>query len=293
MNERDFLIIKYLREFKNVTRTARALFISQPALTMRIKEIEKELNTSLIQSSNKGVLLTQTGLEVANFADEMIDEFDNLKKRIAVIDEKNMGLLRIAAPNIICEYYLPGIIREFKKEYPDIYIEVTVAPSSQVIALAKDNKIDFGFLRNDFGWDAKERNLLTTDYIAAASTTAFDMKDLPEMSRVSYTTDWYYLKLLDLWWDENYKRPPKIDVLVSSLEVCKKMVFAGNGFGFLPTIVLAENEDIYWYLLKGKDNKPIKRHSWLIYKNENISHKLLKRFKEFIIDSKFNDFLSP
>ncbi len=50
MTERDFLILKYLSEFQNITKTAEALFISQPALTARIKQLELELDTKLIQN---------------------------------------------------------------------------------------------------------------------------------------------------------------------------------------------------------------------------------------------------
>ena len=45
MDDRDLLILKYLAEFKNITKTANALFISQPALTKRIQQLEKELGT--------------------------------------------------------------------------------------------------------------------------------------------------------------------------------------------------------------------------------------------------------
>ena len=70
MNDRDLLILKYLHTFNNITKTANALFISQPALTARIKQLEQELGTKLIYSSNKGIYLTATGLEAAAFAQD-------------------------------------------------------------------------------------------------------------------------------------------------------------------------------------------------------------------------------
>jgi DNA-binding transcriptional LysR family regulator len=82
MNDRDLLILKYLYEFKNITKTANALFISQPALTIRIKHIEAELNTALICSNNKGIYLTPAGLEAASFAEGALTRFDEFKERI-------------------------------------------------------------------------------------------------------------------------------------------------------------------------------------------------------------------
>lgn len=115
MNERDFLILKYLNEFSNITKTANALFISQPALTSRIKHLEKELNTKLVHTTNKGVLLTSTGLEAAVFADEMLKKIEEFKERLQSIDDEAAGILKIAAPNIIAQYYLPNVIKEFKE----------------------------------------------------------------------------------------------------------------------------------------------------------------------------------
>ena len=79
MDERDFLIIKYLSIFKNITSTANALFISQPALTRRIKQLEKELHTKLIVSSNKGIQLTPTGIEAVAFAEDSLTVNANIK----------------------------------------------------------------------------------------------------------------------------------------------------------------------------------------------------------------------
>lgn len=64
MDERDYLILKYLSRFKNITKTANALFMSQPALTRRIKQMSVELGSELIQSTNKGVQLNRTLAEV-------------------------------------------------------------------------------------------------------------------------------------------------------------------------------------------------------------------------------------
>ena len=111
MNERDLLILKYLHEFKNITKTANALFISQPALTARIKQLDRELNTTLLHSSNKGIFLTSTGMEAAVFADDVLKRLAEFKERIQAIDDENAGMLKLTAPIIICQYYLPQLIK--------------------------------------------------------------------------------------------------------------------------------------------------------------------------------------
>ncbi|MCI6285313.1 LysR family transcriptional regulator [Acidaminococcus fermentans] len=293
MDDRDLLILKYLAEFKNITKTANALFISQPALTKRIQQLEKELGTHLIRSTNKGIALTPTGMETAAYADEALRHYDELKTRITAIDNKNAGIIKLTAPNIICEYYFPTLIKEFKKIYPEVKFSITMAPSSKVVSLMNNNKCHFGFLRNDFGWDESQRIHLATNFIAAASTQPFQLADLANMSRVAYTTDAYYMKMLDLWWDNNFKTPPHTEVLVNSLDLCREMVFSGIGFGLLPSVLLTDAPFLHQMILKDKNGSPIQRHTWLIFKKKNINTPLLKNFLEFIKEREFKEFLQP
>lgn len=290
MNERDLLIFKYLREFKNVTKTANALFISQPTLTTRLKQLESELDTRLVFSNNKGVYLTAAGIEVAEFADETLDRIEELKSRIKAIDDAEAGLIKLAAPNIICKYYLPEFIKAFKVEHPKVKFDIIVVPSSKVVRLMKEGKCHFGFLRDDFGWEGS-KYLLETNYIAAVSTHPFELKDLEHMNRVDYTTDTYYQRMLELWWNETFNKPSRVDIMVNSLDLCKEMVFNGLGFGLLPSIFLSECPEAHSYILKDKDGKPIERNTWLISKPPYELDDLSKRFLSFIEAQSFNSFL--
>lgn len=290
MDTRDLLLLKYLLDFKNITKTANALFISQPALTRRLKQLEKELDTQLIESSNKGITLTPGGVETVLYARQALNDIDTLKKRLAVIDQKTAKQIHLTAPNIICEYYFPTIIRLFRQQYPDIRFSIRMAPSSEVVSDTHDEKADFGFLRNDFGWDEEGKILLTTNYIAAVSLHPFTLQDLSHMSRVAYTTDAYYMKMLDLWWDRNFSSPPQIDVQVSSLNLCIEMVLNGIGFGLLPSVLIPDSPEIYKIILNDQSGNPIQRHTYLIYKKAGINTTAKKNFLSFIKEHPFDDF---
>ncbi|WP_349687429.1 LysR family transcriptional regulator [Acidaminococcus sp. DS4831] len=291
MDENDLLTIKYLSMFKNITKTANALFISQPALTRRIKNMEKELNTHLIVSNNKGVELTTAGKETVTFATQILQEIEQFKKKIEFLEKNNSQIIRLCAPAIICEYYLPSIVRTFKKKYPNVKFIITVAPSSEVVSLMNTDKCTFGFVRNDFGWNKSNQLLLGTNYIVAASTTPFSLKDLAHMNRVAYTTDEYYIKMLDLWWNNNFNTPPHIDVQVNSLDLCCEMVFNGNGFGILPSVLVPDNPNIHCIILKDKSGDPIQRHTYLVYKKEILDDALFFAFFKFMKEHKFSTFL--
>ena len=70
----DFLIIKVLAEEKNMRKAAERLFLSQPALSLRLQSLEKEWNTKLFLRSQKGLTPTPEGEMVIEFASSMIDQ---------------------------------------------------------------------------------------------------------------------------------------------------------------------------------------------------------------------------
>lgn len=291
MDERDYLILKYLSRFKNITKTANALFMSQPALTRRIKQMSVELGSELIQSTNKGVQLTLAGQEAAKYAEASLRALDGLKERLEVINKENNRLLRISAPNIICEHYMPSLIHAFKKEHEEIRIVMNMMPTSKVITALKRHECDFGFIRNDFGWEDNGKILLTTNFIAAVSTEPFELQDLATMNRVAYTTDTYYMKMLDLWWDNHFSTPPHVEIQVNSLNLCREMVFNGFGFGLLPSVLIPDSPRLHKIILRDRNNVPIERHTYFIYSEEAVNTPLKREFLDFIRSSDFSSFL--
>ena len=74
VDERDWQIISLLYKNKNITKTANNLYISQPALTGRIKQIEQDLGVSILTRSNRGVEFTPQGVFAAEFANRLLEE---------------------------------------------------------------------------------------------------------------------------------------------------------------------------------------------------------------------------
>lgn len=290
MEERDWQIIKTLYEQKNITKAARILYISQPALTARLKQIEEFLGTKLLYRGNKGITFTESGEHTVKFANKILAELQEFKEEITNMQEDIVGTLRIAAPSILARYFLPKLLGKFQDLYPKAKFDIQVAQSSDVIGLASAQNIHFGFVRNKFDWNESERVLLTTNYVCAVAAQSFKLEDLPHMVRVDYDTDQYYQNLLDGWWQETFSDSPIIGTRVSNLDLCKEMVFNGLGYGILPSILLEEYPQLYSVPLVHKDGSKVSRKTWLIYKKELLELRLPKVFLEFIKDSDFDSF---
>ena len=116
MEERDWQIIKTLYEQKNITKTARVLYMSQPTLTARIKQIEESLGTKLLYRGNKGITFTETGEYTVKFAEHILGEMQELRETITNMQEDVAGTLRIAAPSILARYFLPKLLGRFPEQ---------------------------------------------------------------------------------------------------------------------------------------------------------------------------------
>jgi DNA-binding transcriptional LysR family regulator len=287
MDERDWQIIKTLYEEKNITKTANILYLSQPALTTRIKQIENKLGVALIYRGNKGITFTSAGERAAIFALKILNETSTFKEELANLGDEIGGILRIAAPSILASYYLPQLLSKFQELYPKVTFDISIAPSSKVLGLMTSKALHFGFLRNDFGWDEHAKLLLTTNYVCAVATKPFKLEDLPNMTRIDYETEVYYRTFLDAWWNDNFKVPPKIGMQVSNLDLSKEMVFKGLGYGLLPSILIDDKPGLYSIPLCDKNGKLLARNTWLIYKKGILSTKLSRTFYEFVKECDF------
>ena len=88
MDHKDWEILKMLSEEKNVTKAAERLYISQPALTYRLKNMEKEFGTKLVVRNPNGILLTHQGEYLLAYALEMIQKLQDTKERIKNMENK-------------------------------------------------------------------------------------------------------------------------------------------------------------------------------------------------------------
>lgn len=90
MDERDWQIIKTLYEQKNITKTAKLLYITQPALSSRIKQIEEDLGVTLLHRSNKGITFTAKGKYAVTVAERVLKNMSHFREKIANIEDEEL-----------------------------------------------------------------------------------------------------------------------------------------------------------------------------------------------------------
>ncbi|QJW47250.1 LysR family transcriptional regulator [bacterium BFN5] len=132
MDSKDWEILKIISEEKSITKAAERLYISQPALTYRLKNMEKEFKTKILIRTSTGILLTSQGEQLLHYANEMLIKMMNIKDRILNESDKISGSLRLGVSSIFAHYRLPALLEQFLTLYPNVKISLKTGLSSKV-----------------------------------------------------------------------------------------------------------------------------------------------------------------
>lgn len=122
MNLQQLRIVREtVRQDFNLTTVAEALFTSQPGVSRHIKELEDELGVEIFVRRGKRLTgLTEPGKELIAVVERMILDSQNLKRIARQFSSGDQGSLAVSATHTQARYVLPGVIREFRREYPRV-----------------------------------------------------------------------------------------------------------------------------------------------------------------------------
>lgn len=281
MEDRDWLILQVLYEQKNITKTAQALFISQPALTARLQQIEKEFSIKIVHRTTKGVHFTPQGEYLAKSASEVLHDLRKLKEQVINVSDRVAGTLRLGASGYLTMYTLPPLLKRFRKQYPDVEFKLTTTWSKDVFNLVYNQEVHIGFISSDYGWQDQKHELFT-EPIYIASMDAINPHDLPKLPRIDYRSDLLIKTMIDKWWRENYTQPPTISMEVDKLETCKEMVRHGLGYGIMPSRMFKDIQNLHKIMLIDKEGNPLLRKASMIYYETSLEIKAMKAFVNFV-----------
>lgn len=281
LDERDWIVLQTLYQEKNITNTAKILYISQPALTNRLKAMEKQFGVRIVIRGRRGVQFTSQGEYLAKSAYEMLWRIQKIKETVLNMEDKISGILRLGVSNFFTDYKLPGLLKLFKNQYPDVEFKVTTGLSSHITHLMYNQDVHIGFVRGDYSWQ-NQKKLLFEESICIASKEEIDIRRLPALPRIDYHTDPLLKTSVDNWWTENYSQPPLVSINVDKADTCKKMVENGLGYAILPSLLINDLDNIYKFEIRTKGGEKIIRKTWMFYHEESLELNIVKAFVEFV-----------
>ena len=149
------MIIEALRVFVTVTeqshfsRAADLLNISQPGVSLHIRNLENELGAKLLHRSPKQVRLTEAGDVMYQKAKQILSLYEEAKQDIHMLQDKVTGAIQIGASFTIGEYVLPRRLAEFAAQYPLVAMQVTIGNTEEIIQAVRSNELDVGLIEGE------------------------------------------------------------------------------------------------------------------------------------------------
>lgn len=146
MADRRLQVFAAVAKHGSFTRAAEHLFMTQPAVTFQIKQLEEQFSTRLLERGHGKVTLTPAGEIVQAFAERILDLSEEMETRVAELTDDLSGPLNIGTSITIANYWLPPIIEEFKHNYPRVIPRVIVGNSLLTEERVAARELDLGFV---------------------------------------------------------------------------------------------------------------------------------------------------
>ena len=148
MADRRLQVFHTVAKQLSFTKAAELLFMTQPAVTFQVKQLEEHFNTRLFERSHGRISLTPAGELALDFSERILNLTGEMEARISELTGQVSGPLLIGASTTIAEYMLPRLLGEFKQLHPETQARLTVANSETIENKVADHTLDLGLIES-------------------------------------------------------------------------------------------------------------------------------------------------
>lgn len=293
MADRRLQVFYTVAKQLSFTKAADILYMTQPAVTFQVKQLEEHFNTRLFERSHGKISLTPAGSLVQGYAERILDLTGEMDARVGELTGQVTGPLLIGASTTIAEYLLPRILGEFKERFPQVQAQLTVANSETVAAKVADHSLDVGLI------EAPSHNPILTTLACCddelvmicapnhalatrASVSAREIADQPYVSREHGSGT---REVVDDFFKDNGVNPDDlhIEMELGSREAIKGAVEADLGVAIMSASTVTKELQLST-LVAVPLNPRLTRELSMVYAPEKFRSKLLDAFINFVED---------
>jgi DNA-binding transcriptional LysR family regulator len=233
------------------TRAAESLFVTQPAVSAAVQNIEEEYSVKLFHRIGRRVELTQAGRLLRVEAQKILDQVELTKRGLRELNNLQQGELKLGSSFTIANYWLPARISQFKQKYPGITIDCTLANADEICDGTANGQFDFGIVSGIV--NAEHASVLEQEVIGQERLQIVVGQTHPWFTQTTvpaqdlYTTTWIMREpgsgaqqsleqSLQAWGLTLANL--NVTLILSSSEMVKAVVESGSGAAALPELMV-------------------------------------------------------
>lgn len=142
----DLAILVRVVDAGSVTRAAEALYISQPAITHRLRKLERTLGTKLVERRGRRLALTEAGQAILPLARQALQILEQIPVAISEVQGLLRGEIILGASTTIGEFLLPKRLTAFAQAYPRVTVRLHIANTQAIVERVLDHSLHAGFV---------------------------------------------------------------------------------------------------------------------------------------------------
>ncbi len=291
MADRRLQVFYTVAKQLSFTKAAELLFMTQPAVTFQVKQLEEHFNTRLFERSHGKISLTPAGELALDYAERILNLTAEMEARISELTGQVSGPLLIGASTTIAEYMLPRLLGEFKQKHPETQARLTVANSETIERKVADHTLDIGLIESP----SHHPNLVTqvccedelvmicAPFSELAKRSSVTPEQVASQPYISRETGSGTRECIDEYFRSNGVNLDEMNLVMElgSREAIKGAVAAGLGVAIVSSTTVAKEVRL-GELVAIPLQPPLRRQLSLVYPQEKFRSKLLQSFIDFL-----------
>lgn len=272
---------------RSITKTAEAMHLTQPAVSIQLKNFQSQFNIPLIEIINKKVYITEFGKDIAESAQNIMNEVSVIDNRLTKYNGSLTGTLRISSVST-GKYVIPFFLADFLQENQNVDLRLDVSNKVTVLDLLEQNQSDFSLVSDLPKHMALQRIELMPNalYLVGSGNQSSQLdlinKQTLEKLPLIYREEGSATRMAMEKFIERNRITVKKKIQLTSNEAVKQAVIAGIGFSIMPVIGLKnelESKQLQIIPIKGL---PIKTAWNMVWHRKKRLSPVAAAFKEYI-----------
>ena len=290
MADRRLQVFHAVAKYLSFTKAAETLFMSQPAVTFQIRQLEEHFNTRLFDRAQGRIVLTPGGKVAFDYCARIMALSTELDNRMKEMSGKLAGTLLIGASTTIADFLLPQVLGEFKSRHPGIVPRLIVANSEIVQERVAERALDLGFIEGVSHLPSLMTQICCEDELQVVCAPSHPLAKMYVIPAKSLTEHEYAgreqgsgtRQVIDRYLQAAGIPPDSLSIFMElgSPEALKRLVATGLGFAIMSRVSV-DKEIRLGELVQIPLSPPLVRSLSLVFPNERIQSRLVDLFVAF------------
>jgi DNA-binding transcriptional LysR family regulator len=276
------------------SRAGEKRFRTQPAISSQIRALEEEVGSKLFDRSGGKVALTASGKVFQKYAEGVLEARKNVITTLAEMERVPRGEIVVGANEATCLHILPEVFAEFKKQYPNVGVQITRLERAKILGSVNDNAVDFGVVSipvddkrlTVVNIHCDELVMITPPGHALSRMKEITVKDLARFPLLLPKVGRTRTAIENLFHDRQLK--PKVAMELDSSELLKRFVAAEVGIGFIAGSNVIEDVKAGALAAIPLADAMIRRDLALVYRKDKSLSRAARAFIEIAVKLKTN-----